>query len=295
MSASFPWPRVNGASPEWTGRGFVVDGQPRAILDYEAGESGWSDDLTRFHEDAAGEGLHPIDIASRRRARQALKRHVAGSSAPVILEVGCSSGFLLRELTEDWPQSLVIGSDYIAGPLNRLAERFPALPLLRFDLVQCPLPTASVDAVVLLNVLEHIDDHLSAMRQVARVLKPGGVAVVEVPAGPHLFDVYDKYLQHYRRYRLADAVTLVDRAGLQVIQRSHLGFFVYPGFALVKRRHRRWLNAPEEVQRSIVEQSISSSKQSVLLSWMSALEEFLARWVSYPVGIRCVLVSTKPA
>ena len=43
---------------------------------------------------------------------------------------------------------------------------------------------------MLLNVLEHIDDHSSAIAQVARVLKPGGVAVVEVPAGPHLYDTY---------------------------------------------------------------------------------------------------------
>ncbi len=293
--SSFEWPPLNGLDPVWTGHGFLVGGQAQAILDYEAGDSGWSEELTLFHEDAAGEGTHPIDVASRRRARRALKRLVRNPSKDtVVLEVGCSSGFLLQELIEDWPQSLVIGADYIRGPLCRLAERLPALPLMRFDLVKCPLPSASVDAVVLLNVLEHIEDDRAALQQVTRILKPGGLAVVEVPSGPHLYDVYDKYLHHFRRYTLRDASTKVEQAGLRLIHRSHLGFFVYPAFALIKRRNRRFLNASEEVQRSVVERNISRTKNSPVLGWLSSFEERLGKRVSYPFGIRCVLVASKP-
>ncbi len=287
---SFDWPPLHGLRPSWTGRGFLVDGQAQATLDYEAGDSGWSEELTLFHEVAAGEGTHPIDVASRRRARKALKRFVRDpSKSTVLLEVGCSSGFLLQELISDWPQSLVIGADYISGPLHRLAERLPTLPLMRFDLVKCPLPSASVDAIVLLNVLEHIQDDQTALQQVMRVLKPGGVAVVEVPAGPHLYDVYDKYLHHFRRYTLRDAGARLEQVGLRVVHRSHLGFFAYPAFALVKRRNRRFLNSPEDVQRSVVEQSINRTRISPVLGWLSALEERLGTRVNYPIGIRCVL------
>jgi SAM-dependent methyltransferase len=294
-SIPFAWPDIRGVTPIWTGRGFLVGGQAQTILDYEAGDSGWSEELTLFHEDAAGEGAHPIDVASRRRARQALKHHVRNPSQnTVVLEVGCSSGFLLQELIDDWPHSLVIGADFISGPLYRLAERLPTLPLMRFDLVKCPLSSASVDAVVLLNVLEHIEDDRAALQQVMRVLKPGGVAVVEVPAGPHLYDVYDKYLHHFRRYTLRDVGARLEQAGLRVVHRSHLGFFAYPAFALIKRRNRRLLNAPEHVQRSVVEQSINRTKNSPVLGWLSALEEGLGKRVSYPFGIRCVLVASKP-
>ncbi len=167
-----------------------------------------------------------------------------------LLEVGCSSGFLLRELVEDWPQSLIIGSDYIAGPLHRLAASLATLPLLRFDLVECPLPSESLDAVVLLNVLEHIEDHEAATAQVARVLKPGGVAVIEVPAGPHLYDAYDKYLRHFRRYKLDELCRIVETAGLRIVERSHLGFLIYPVFALTKRRNRRALHASGTITTS---------------------------------------------
>jgi SAM-dependent methyltransferase len=293
--SQFPWPPIDGIYPTWTGRGFDLGGRGCSVLDYEAGESGWSNELTRFHEDTAGEGTHPIDVASRRRARAALRRHLrADDGNPVLLEAGCSSGFLLRELVRDWPGSLIIGSDYIPDPLYRLASLMPGLPLMRFDLVKCPLPSASVDAAVLLNVLEHIEDDAGAVEQVARVLKPGGVAVIEVPAGPGLYDAYDKYLRHYRRYRARDVARLLERAGLRVAERSHLGFLIYPAFVLVKRRNRRWLDAPEDIQRSVVERSITSSGHGPLLRWATAIEERFARWISYPAGIRCVAVAKKP-
>ncbi len=292
---SFDWPTIGGVRPQWTGRGFQLGDRSCAVLDYDADDSGWSEDLTLFHEEVAGEGSHPIDVASRRRARRALTQHVRTPPArATLLEVGCSSGFLLRELIEDWPGSLVIGSDYIAGPLHRLAARLANLPLLRFDLVKCPLPSESLDAVVLLNVLEHIENHDSAAAQVARVLKPGGVAVIEVPAGPHLYDAYDKYLRHFRRYQLNELSRIVETTGLRIVERSHLGFLVYPAFALAKRRNRRALNASEQLQRAVVEQSITRSSTTPVLRWTMALEERLGQWVRYPVGIRCVITAVKP-
>jgi SAM-dependent methyltransferase len=289
----FPWPAIEGGVPVWTGRGFALAGRDTPVLDYEAGASGWNEDLTRLHEAAAGEGTHPIDVASRRRARSALAHHLGGAAAPVILEAGCSSGFLLEELVADWPGALVVGSDFIPGPLYRLAAKRPDIPLLRFDLVHCPLPSASVDAVVLLNVLEHIEDHEAAVRQVARILRPGGVAVIEVPAGPGLYDAYDRYLQHFRRYRLRELCSILEGAGLTVRARSHLGFLLYPAFAFVKRRNQRWLNAPEHEQRRVVEQSIGQSSDSALLRVTTAVEEAFGRWIRYPVGIRCVAVAQR--
>lgn len=291
VTPSFPWPDLDDGKATWTGHGFLVGGQKRSILDYGAGQSGWDDELTRFHEEVAGDGTHPIDAASRRCARAALGQHL--DSRPVILEVGCSSGFLLRELAADWPQGLIIGSDFIAEPLHELSRRMPSLPLLRFDLVECPLPSASLDAVVMLNVLEHIERHDMAVQQVVRILKPGGIAVVEVPAGAQLFDVYDKYLKHFRRYSRRDLRDLLTRAGLRVVSESYLGCLIYPAFALVKRRNRRWLNAPEETQRRIVANQIRQTGRGPLIQWTTAIEERLRNWVNLPCGIRCLAVAVK--
>src|SRR5262249_26068955 len=63
----FPWPVPPGASsaPEWTGAGFCINGKQHPVLTYTVGQSGWTDDLTTFHEAHAG-SEHFIDRASRR-------------------------------------------------------------------------------------------------------------------------------------------------------------------------------------------------------------------------------------
>lgn len=297
LAEGFPWPALQGLTPRWAADGgFQVGDAHVSVLTYNSTASGWSESLTSLHEEVAGEGTHPIDMASRRRARASLKRYLRVPAADaVILEAGCSTGYLLEELVQDWPESLVIGSDYIEGPLIRLAARMPRIPVLQFDLLQCPLPSASVDGVVLLNVLEHIEDDRAALAQVFRVLKPGGVAVLEVPAGPHLYDAYDQHLQHFRRYRLRDLVRLASDAGFATVDRSHLGCFVYPPFALVKRRNQRLLDAPQEQREKLVQENIrSSAGAGGLLGTIIAAEAWLGRWVRYPVGIRCVLTAVKP-
>jgi ubiquinone/menaquinone biosynthesis C-methylase UbiE len=293
MSFDFPWPippKIS-QSPVWTGHGFQVGDLAVPVLSYETGSSGWTDDLTSFHEEHAGSG-HFIDRASRQRALDQLDKHLKAGS-PVILEIGCSSGFMLCAMRERMPQAFLVGSDYVRGPLEQLATRMPDVPLLQFDLVDCPLPDSCVDAVVLLNVLEHIEDDSAAVRQLYRILKPGGIVVIEVPAGPNLYDVYDKLLMHFRRYTLRGLKRIVEESGFQVVSQSHLGVFIYPGFWMVKKRHRRFLSEDDAMQEQVVKQNISQTRNSRLLETLMRFERRLGERVSYPFGIRCVLTCIK--
>ena len=295
MNFAFPWPVPPGASdaPVWMGDGFRVGAERRPLLAYTVGDSGWTDDLTAFHEDNAGSD-HFIDRASRAHALGQVKRH-ARAARPVLLEVGCSSGFFLEELRRELPHALVMGADYVRGPLEQLAERRRDVPLLQFDLTRCPLPDNSVDVIVLLNVLEHIGDDEAAVREAARILRPGGAAVIEVPAGPHLFDVYDKVLLHHRRYRLAGLRQLLEGAGLHVAHASSLGALLYPAFRFVKMRNKRYLSEPEEVQRQVVARAIRKTGRNRLCEWLMAVEAGVRRWLPLPVGIRCLATGVKPA
>ncbi len=285
----YPWPSPPGYTekPIWTGHGFRLGMVLHSLLVYEVGRSGWSDELTNFHEATAG-AHHFIDRASRQHAVEQLKKYVLGP-LPLILEVGCSSGFMLRLIRKRLSQAFLIGSEYVPGPLLRLSRDLPDLPLLQFDLTHCPLPSQSLDAVVLLNVLEHIQDDSAAMAQVYRILKPGGIAVIEVPAGPHLYDVYDKLLMHERRYSFGQLKRLALGAGFEILTQSHLGFFLYPGFWWVKRRNSRYAADEEKVQKEIVAKNIGATKESRFLEFILRMEMALGRWVAYPFGIRCLM------
>ena len=66
----------------------------------------------------------------------------------------------------------------------------------------CALPfaDASVAAAVSANLLEHVPDDERALAELRRVLRPGGRAVIVVPASPGVYDYYDRFLGHERRY-----------------------------------------------------------------------------------------------
>src|SRR5438045_590042 len=170
MSLPFQLPPQPGATspPKWTGNGFLVDQTVQRVLSYEVGVSGWTDELTERHEGIDDE-THYINVASRTHALSRLERHL-DCPEPVIIDVGCSSGFMVKDLRRRLPSATVIGADYIRQPLEKLGSKMPSLPLLQFDLLRCPLPDRSFDAAILLNVLEHILDDNSALRQVHRFL-----------------------------------------------------------------------------------------------------------------------------
>jgi len=279
-------------APVWEQGEFRIGDRIAPVLEYDSGSDGWTNGLTTFHEESAGSS-HFIDRASREYALRQLLKHVREES-PVILEVGCSSGFMIRLIRQHLPHAIIMGSDVVSEPLKRLAASMPGIPLVEFDLVRCPLPDGIFDALVLLNVLEHIDDDQAAVEQVHRVLKYGGVALIEVPAGPHLYDVYDKMLLHRRRYRLSELTVLLENAGFKIMRKSHLGFFLYPGFWAVKKRNKRLFSIDKTTIQQVVEQNIRDTGNSRILNILMRIESFLGRWISYPFGIRSLLTCVKP-
>jgi SAM-dependent methyltransferase len=289
----YPWPIQTPESPQpvWTGNGFKCGDRVEPILRYDVGVSGWSEELTSLHEEVAGAD-HPIDHASRNHVIRQLRKYLPCPSS-VILEIGCSSGFMLRQIIEEFPQAFVIGADYVAGPLFRLASQLSNIPLLQFDLTRCPLPSASIDAVILLNVLEHIAKDEIALAHVARILRPGGIAIIEVPAGPGLYDAYDQFLKHHRRYSAKDLKATATKMNMEVLYDSHLGFFLYPAFWWVKRNNQKWMNKDYIFQQQVVQKNISETRNNRWIKFIMNIEQFLGRLFSYPLGIRCLLTCKK--
>jgi ubiquinone/menaquinone biosynthesis C-methylase UbiE len=291
---NFPWPTSAkmSARPVWRGDAFLVGTEKRRILEFGQSESHWSPELTVLHEEEAGAN-HPIDRASRELAVASLKQFVT-VERPVILDVGSSSGYVLTEIQRALPDAALIGSDYLLPPLLTLAKKMPELPILQFDLRHCPLPDNCVDAVTALNVLEHVDQDEQGLAQIYRILRPGGVVHIEVPAGPGLFDIYDELLLHHRRYRLRDLTAMARRVGFELLRKTHLGFVVFPAFWFAKKRNRRHLPLSNTKKRDIVAAQIRGSQRSKLLDSCLALERrFGRKLLSYPWGIRCIVVGRK--
>ena len=153
------------------------------------------------------------------------------------IEIGSGLGDYAREwipLTEhftvtDADESLVIGLKEMAGHSN-------------VDVRQVLLPsTARADHSCLIsyNVLEHIDDHVGALRSMAGLVRPGGYIVLVCPAFPFAMSPVDIATGHVRRYTRRSMTAALTEAGLEVIDvryANSLGLLCYYAFTSLLRK-----------------------------------------------------------
>jgi SAM-dependent methyltransferase len=90
------------------------------------------------------------------------------------------------------------------------------LRVLRADAQSLPLPDGCMSVVTALDVLEHIEDDVKAVRELRRILRPDGVLVVAVPADPALWSAHDDAVGHVRRYVGAELSGLLIDAGFEI-------------------------------------------------------------------------------
>jgi SAM-dependent methyltransferase len=148
-----------------------------------------------------------------------------------VVEVGCGTGNFTGLLLD---RELVVALDIESTCVERLRERFPARENLR-TLVCSPgtpdfagLAGLQPDSCVCLNVLEHIEDDLGALRGMAAILPRDGRVVLILPAFPALYGPIDRNLGHYRRYTRRSLEDLASQAGLRVLRlrfMNTVGFF----------------------------------------------------------------------
>lgn len=296
MKAFHPiaWPPIPGQPdcPQWDGEEFTIGNLRTPILQYSVRPSGWDDEMASLVTREVDKNK-PIGKASREFVLAELVRHLGSESARTILEVGCSTGFLLREAMAALPNAYFVGAEYAYPALERLTSELTGTPLVQMDLTCAPLPDNSFDAIVALNVLEHIDDDVTAMRHIYRMLKPGGIAVIEVPAGPTLYDPFDQYVGHHRRYRMTDLTTRLKLSNFEIVKKSHLGFLVYPIFWLGKKKNRLSKSSAERAKH-VTLQTLRAGRRSNILELAFDFEAALRTFVYLPAGIRCLVTARKP-
>ncbi|MCW2982597.1 MAG: rRNA guanine-N(1)-methyltransferase [Conexibacter sp.] len=261
-----------------------------AFIAYEESlDVNWSAELEALHEEASRD--HFLDVWTRTALLDAL-----GDTTPdVVLDAGCSSGYLLEDLRARYPQATLLGVDLVAAGLRRAHGLVPDAKLLLADVCHLPVEDGTVDAVLSANLLEHVPDDVGALGEFFRVLKPGGIAAIIVPAGPGTYDYYDAFLGHERRYARGELARKGVSQGFEVVHDTHIGSLIYPAFWAVKKRNRMQHKAPTPEQRqALVEKDIDRTTSSRLGAATTKVERtLLERRVSLPFGIRSLAILRK--
>jgi SAM-dependent methyltransferase len=93
---------------------------------------------------------------------------------------------------------------------------------------ELPVEDRSVDIAIASDVIEHVADDGRAVAELARVLKPGGTALITVPAYPRLMSAHDRALGHHRRYTREALIGVVSGAGLKVSRVTYFNTVLFP-------------------------------------------------------------------
>lgn len=162
----------------------------------------------------------------------------------------------------------VVGTDLSAVALD-LAEGADAWGAAAAD--RLPFPDATFACVTSLDVIEHVDDDVAALREYRRVLRPGGVVVVAVPAYQWAWSAHDVALGHRRRYTAGRLRASLEQAGLQVDRVSYFHSWLVPPAVLLRKTPLGRLVAGSDEEASFVSprvnralRSASSAERAVL-------------------------------
>jgi len=128
------------------------------------------------------------------------------------IEIGASGGGNCRTLVDHgWD---VLATEYLHEGVAIARQR--GMNAIQADARDLPLPSESFDLLIAFDVLEHIDDDARAASEMYRVLRPGGTALIAVPAGMDLWSAHDEMNNHFRRYDREWLAKVVSGAGLAV-------------------------------------------------------------------------------
>ncbi|MGE0887554.1 MAG: class I SAM-dependent methyltransferase [Blastocatellales bacterium] len=151
-----------------------------------------------------------------------LFEQVAQALGRRVLEVGSGTGNITQFLCADGRE--VLATDVVPayrGELQRLFGYKPNVQIGKFDLTaEAPpeLIADPFDTVVCLNVLEHVEDDLFALRQMRDVLEPAGKLALLVPAHRILYGEFDRAVGHFRRYTKRELAEKLKLTGFEVCE-----------------------------------------------------------------------------
>jgi len=211
-------------------------------------------------------------------------RRDIGKPRPRILDVGCGTGANLQMLAEF---GVAEGVDVSAEALDFCRAR--GLGTVRQGAAEdLPYADAQFDLVTALDVVEHLDDDVAGLREMFRVLQPGGRALLFVPAFMFLWGVQDDVSHHRRRYTLAELKERLGAAGLTVERASYanITFFAPILFGRVLMRLTGLRPASEN--------NINISALNGLLARVLGAESWWLRKMSFPFGVSAICVARRP-
>jgi SAM-dependent methyltransferase len=241
-----------------------------------------------------------LDLTSRVEAThfwfRGFRRFVAPAIAEIagarrnlrLLDCGCGTGHNLATLLR--PYGAAFGFDLTAAGLAH--ARAADLRLARADMAAIPFQSSCFDLVTSFDVLQYVGNDADVMKEMARVIKPGGGLIVTAAALDLLRGGHAGTWPEVRRYTTARMRSIVEGAGLRIHHATYLFATLFPAMLAVRLAGRA--GKAGEAARDDWEMRVPAAPLNATLTGMLAVEAALSRRVPMPLGSSVLVVAAKP-
>jgi ubiquinone/menaquinone biosynthesis C-methylase UbiE len=236
------------------------------------------------------EETHWWFAAKRALVIDLLAEHTKMRSIRRILDAGCGTGIMLKELQkfgEAW--GIDQSPEAISFSEKRMAGVHGYAPLLQASVCNLPFADNSFDAVTCLDLLYHrnVENDEAALKEIARVCRPGAVLILTDSALPSLWSRHDQLMHAARRYTVRQIHQKLTNANFNIIRLSYSNFLLFPP-ALIMRKIDLLYKGQPFASIHPVHPTLNR-----LLFLISRFEAFLFRYINFPVGSSIICVAEK--
>ena len=237
---------------------------------------------------ARAEDRHFWFTGMRRHARGLLKTALGGRTVRLIVDCGAGTG---RNL--DWLQQFGLAIGIERSTVGLQLGQARRQRLVQGTVTALPVASASADIVTSFDVLYCLDDasEAQAIEEMYRVLKPGGVVLVNVAALDILRGAHSTLTHEVRRYTRTRLAGRLERAGFRVERLTYTNMMTFP-ITLASRLIDRMTG--RDAVPSAVEFTVPPAPINALLDAALALEAGLAKFVNLPIGSSLMAIARKP-
>lgn len=221
-----------------------------------------------------------------RGRRTVLERVIAQLRLPArarILDAGCGSG---RNMVDLARHGTVTGIE-LSDTSVALARERDCGEVIAGSVLEMPFAADSFDLAASLDVIEHLADDLAALRELRRVVAPGGALLVTVPAYQWLWSGHDEINHHHRRYTRSSLLQVAREAGWEPVRTTYFNSLLLPAAIALRLLDR--------FSRKTTESSLDLWVPPPALNWLLerplALEAALiGRGRRIPAGLSLLVV-----
>lgn len=242
-------------------------------------------DPSAYEAEARNEATHWWFVGRRGLFAREIRRAGLPSDSSV-LDIGTSTGTNLR-LLRQLGFTRVEGIDSSPDAIRFCAEK--GLGAVRLsDVCAMPFPNEAFDLVLATDIIEHVDEDALALREIVRVLRPGGHVLLTVPAFTMLWGLQDRVAHHLRRYRRKPLLSRMEQAGLRAERAYYFNYLLFFPIWLARRVMDRLhveLASEAEVNSPLLNRALGS---------IFALDTATAPVLNPPFGVSILVLATKP-